>query len=304
VDVTGNITGNGDLILPDITISGNEITTTTLNTDLDLRANGTGDVIFEQLRVTNNNIQATATNADITLTPQGTGSVIVSSNQSVIIPVGTTAQRPASPVAGMIRYNTDLNRYEGYNASYSKWLQLSGVEDYDGNTKITAESSPGANDNIIRFYANGNLTATIDATKLYAEKITTDGIEINNNSISAINTNTDINLTTAGTGGVKIGNLKIQNNTITNTSSGAVTEFAETGTGYVKISGTTGVVIPVGDNTTRPGVPVLGMMRFNTLYSIVEVWDGADWINVAGTSSGINITQATELGIVSALLYG
>ena len=304
VYVTGNITGNGDLILPDITISGNEITTTTLNTDLDLRANGTGDVIFEQLRVTNNNIQATATNADITLTPQGTGSVIVSSNQSVIIPVGTTDQRPASPVAGMIRYNTELNRYEGYNASYSKWLQLSGVEDYDGNTKITAELTPGANDNIIRFYANGNLTATIDATKLYAEKITTDGIEINNNSISAINTNTDINLTTAGTGGVKIGNLRIRNNTITNTSSGAVTEFAETGTGYVKIAGTTGVVIPVGDNTTRPLTPVLGMMRFNTFYAIIEVWDGSNWINVAGTASGINITQATELGIVSALLYG
>ena len=304
VDVTGNITGTGDLILPDITITGNQITTTTLNTDLDLRANGTGDIIFEELKVTNNNIQATVTNANITLTPQGTGSVVVSSNQSVIIPVGTSQQRPATPVAGMIRYNTDLNRYEGYNASYNKWLQLSGVEDFDGNTKITAELTPGANDNIIRFYADGNLTATIDATKLYAEKITTDGIEINNNSITAINTNSDINLTTSGTGGVKIGNLRIRNNTITNISAGAVTEFAETGTGYVKIAGTTGVVIPVGDNTTRPLTPVLGMMRFNTLYSIVEVWDGADWINVAGTSSGINITQATELGIVSALLYG
>jgi hypothetical protein len=31
------------------------------------------------------------------------------------IPVGTTAQRAASPVNGMIRYNTDLNQYEGYS---------------------------------------------------------------------------------------------------------------------------------------------------------------------------------------------
>lgn len=30
------------------------------------------------------------------------------------IPVGTTAQRPASPVNGMIRYNTNINILEGY----------------------------------------------------------------------------------------------------------------------------------------------------------------------------------------------
>ena len=31
------------------------------------------------------------------------------------IPSGTTAQRAASPVNGMIRYNTDINKYEGYS---------------------------------------------------------------------------------------------------------------------------------------------------------------------------------------------
>jgi hypothetical protein len=36
------------------------------------------------------------------------------------IPSGTTAQRSASPVNGMIRFNTDLNQYEGYrNGSWS-----------------------------------------------------------------------------------------------------------------------------------------------------------------------------------------
>jgi hypothetical protein len=93
-------------------------------------------------------------------------------------------------------------------------------------------------------------------------------------------------------------------NTITNTASNAVTEFVETGTGYVKIGGVRGVVIPVGDQTNRPLAPPVGMMRFNTAYSIIEIWNGADWISIAGTSAGISITQATELGIVSALLFG
>jgi hypothetical protein len=36
------------------------------------------------------------------------------------IPSGTTAQRPASPTTGMIRFNTDLNSLEHYNGTY--WI--------------------------------------------------------------------------------------------------------------------------------------------------------------------------------------
>jgi len=46
------------------------------------------------------------------------------------------------------------------------------------------------------------------------------------------------------------------------------------------------------------------MARFNTFYSIIEIWDGSNWINIAGTTTGISLAQATELGIVSALLFG
>ena len=39
------------------------------------------------------------------------------------VDVGTTAERPASPTTGFIRYNTTENRFEGYNGS--AWLNLS-----------------------------------------------------------------------------------------------------------------------------------------------------------------------------------
>ena len=35
------------------------------------------------------------------------------------------------------RYNNELNVFEGYNGT--NWLVLNGVQDLDGNTKITAE---------------------------------------------------------------------------------------------------------------------------------------------------------------------
>jgi len=37
-------------------------------------------------------------------------------------PVGTTAQRPASPVAGMVRFNTSLGYLECFNGSI--WIKV------------------------------------------------------------------------------------------------------------------------------------------------------------------------------------
>jgi hypothetical protein len=146
-------------------------------------------------------------------------------------------------------------------------------------------------------HRNSNFNFQTSAT--YVPQIT-----IYNNEITTVATDTDINLTTAGAGSVKIGNLKIRNNTITNSVSGAVTEFTATGAGYVKITGTNGVVIPSGDLSNLPTVPALGMVRFNTFYGYVEVFNGATWVNSAGATSGVTLAQAQDIGIVSALLFG
>ena len=58
---------------------------------------------------------------------------------SLIIPVGTTDERPSSGANGMIRYNSTLNQYEGYGSSV--WSGLGGVIDIDQDTKILAEQS-------------------------------------------------------------------------------------------------------------------------------------------------------------------
>lgn len=41
--------------------------------------------------------------------------VTFSSTGAVTVPRGTFAQRPAVPTNGMVRYNTDTARFEGYN---------------------------------------------------------------------------------------------------------------------------------------------------------------------------------------------
>ena len=302
VQVTGNVEVTGSLQLPLIDITDNTISTRQTGTDLHLTANGTGKILVEDLAIEGNQIKSTVTNANITLKPIGSGIVYIDSDQSLLIPVGDNSQRPATPVNGMIRYNNQLGRYEGYNSGL--WLTMSGVADSDGNTYITAELTPGANDNTLRFYADGSLMATIDSTKLYAERLKTSNLNIESNTISSISTNSDINLTPTGTGSVRVGNLSIKNNTITNIVSGAITEFTQTGTGYVKVAGTSGIVIPAGTDGTRPGITEAGMIRYNTEQQLVEVYNGSIWTGVSGVGGGINFTDATNIAIEYVLTYG
>jgi len=39
---------------------------------------------------------------------------------------GTSLQRPASPQTGMIRFNTDLNSFEGYDPVALTWAPIAG----------------------------------------------------------------------------------------------------------------------------------------------------------------------------------
>jgi hypothetical protein len=301
--VTGNVVVSGEFSVPNITISNNTITTNTGNLDLTLTANGSGSVVFQGIKVTNNNIQSVGTNSDLLLSPNGSGNVVINNTQSFVIPVGTVSERPSLASNGMIRYNSEYNQFEGYGTGY--WTRLGGVQSVDGNTYITPELTPGAGDNIIRFYANNVNSVYIDSTKLYTNNFQTSGISISNNTISTKVTDTDLNLTTAGSGGVVIGNLKFTSNSITNIVSGSVTTFNETGDGYVKISGTNGVVIPVG--STEPTVAELGMIRYNSSLQYVEMYTGGagtGWQNVAGSAAGVTQGDATDLSIVYAVLFG
>ena len=70
------------------------LTTTTGNTEFD-----------------GNNINNVVTNADMSFGTQGTGQYLFSSNTGVVLPTGTTAQRPTAQ-EGVIRFNTTTGKYE------------------------------------------------------------------------------------------------------------------------------------------------------------------------------------------------
>ena len=292
---TGTIT-SAQFSTGDIVIRDNFITTTNSNSNLELRAAGTGKIVVDDLTFDASTITSSA---DITLTPTN-GVVDINATGAVNLPSGTTAQRPTA-VAGQFRFNSQLVRFEGYDGS--NWIKLDGLQDLDGNTKITAELTPGANDNKIRFYINGSVVADIDASRFNTNRVTVDDIEIDGNRISSVTTNTDLNLIANGTGQVKFENLGVTDSTIKNNVAGAVTVFENTGNGYVKFDGSQGIVLPVGGNATRP-TGATGMIRFNTDDSRVELYDGTTWVSVAGASGGISFAQAEEIAIEKVLIFG
>lgn len=284
-----------------IQITGNTIQTTTVNSNLLLSAAGTGLVRFEQIDVQDNEIK-TNTNTDIILAPNGTGIVNINSTQSVKLPVGSTTDRPSPGVAGMMRFNSTLSRFEGFDGT--NWIRLDGLYDLDENTYVTAELTPGANDNTFRFVSDGVLIADLNATRFRAAQLDVDSININNNVISTTTTDTDLVVQTSGTGSVKLGNFAIRSNIITNTVSNSITNIIQNGTGYFKIAGTSGFVIPSGTSEQRPGLLEIGMMRFNTTDGRVEVWDGLVWQGAAGASVGVTSAEAADISILSVLMLG
>ena len=286
-------------LVGNISITGNQITTTNTDGNLELVANGTGHVALEGFVVQENQISTTT--GDMTLQPSGTGVVDIASTKSVVIPVGTENDRPSVPQTGMIRFNTTSGRFEGYNGTV--WVILDGVTDLDGNTRVTAELTPGANDDTIRFYSNGVVVADLNATRLNVSKVVVDDIELNGSSI----TNTaggNLSLQTAGSGNVVVENFTVNGSAITNTVTNAVTTLTSTGTGYVRIAGQGGFVVPSGIQSLRPTLPVTGMMRFDTQLGRMEVYDGTDWISVAGAATGVTRAEVEDLALQYAIALG
>jgi hypothetical protein len=315
VVITNDLTINGTLTVANISVSGtvqadtfstgniliddNYITTTVSNSNLELRANGSGSIVLEDFSFSSNVISTTG---DLIL-QSSTEYVQINSTGALKLPVGTTAERP-SAAAGQIRYNTDLTRFEGYNGT--NWIGIKGVEDLDGNTRVTAELTEGANDNIIRFDIAGSTIIDIDSTRLNAPRITVDDIQIDGNVISTVTTDTNLEFTANGTGSIVFDNFAVKGNTITNTVANSITLFDYTGEGYVKFNGTYGMVLPVGTSLNRP-IPAYtetGMMRFNTADARVEVFDGVAWVSVAGSSGSITSTDAQYLAIETVLYLG
>ena len=147
--------GRNTVVTGDLAVNGGDVTTTATTFNL-LDTNATTI-----------NFAGAATTIDI---GAATGTLTVNnaltnfnSVRAINLPVGTTDQRPTS-ATGQVRFNTDLDQFEGYDGI--AWNSLGGVRDVDGNTYIIPESAPGANENTLMFYTDGVMRMSLSTTDL------------------------------------------------------------------------------------------------------------------------------------------
>ena len=159
-------------------------------------------VIVDDLTIENNKISVGITNQDLELEPAGAGRVLVGGYTFMKVPTGSTAERGSNPITGGIRFNTQIQQFEGYQGT--AWSSLGGIKDIDGDTYITPEVGPGTNDNRYDVYAGGTLIAQWDF-----DDFTVNSTRFNNNNftfendvmkMTDINTDYRFEITPGGTG--------------------------------------------------------------------------------------------------------
>ena len=157
-------------------------------------------VISGDLRLLGNTISTDV--SDLVIQPNSGKRVDINCNTTLSVPVGGDADR-GSAIQGGIRFSTTSSQFEGYDGA--NWGSLGGVKDVDQNTYIIPETTPGANENILYFYNDGNNTAQLTTTALdfYAvdtiRSMTSDELEVTSSLITFDSAATTLDNTTATT---------------------------------------------------------------------------------------------------------
>lgn len=277
---------------PSLTISGNTISANGTNTNINFNTPGTGGIKLGNFKFYQNTITNTVADSVTQFTQPTYGF------SGYIAPAGTSATLVTGSITG-----TTLTFVSSSGATVQVGQLLSGgtvaagtyIVSGSGTTWTVSVSQSATCTTATSIILT--VTASSVGTLVAGVYITT-GATVNT-LITATSTENS-NLTGAGALGTYLVSISQ-----TVGSSGSPTPMTGTGSGYIKIPGSYGLVIPTGDGNNRPALAYTetGMVRFNTDQQFVEVYNGTAWISVAGASSGISITQASDiaLGIVISL---
>ena len=161
--MTGAITTNSTFDGRDVATDGAKLDGIEASADVTDTANVTaaGALMDSELtaiasvKALNQGVATTDSPAFTNLTLNGTGSVKV--------PAGTTAQRDGSPAAGMFRYNSSLEQFEGYT---SEWGSIGGG---GGTNTFTTDSFTGNGSTTA--YALSQVTSSEDNLLVFIEGV-------------------------------------------------------------------------------------------------------------------------------------
>ena len=223
----------------------------------------------DNLTLDGNTISSTDTNGNIILDPNGTGTINLNG------PVNFSG---ASTFTGL------LNANGGIAVDTNKFTVADGTGDtaIAGTLGVTGESTLASA--TISDLTNNRVVIAGTAGSLEDDaNFTFDGTTL---ALVA-------NYTQTGTGTVtgqwNVDNLRLDGNVLSTTNTNGNLTLTPNGTGYVQISGTNGLVIPVGSNAQQ-GPAVNGAIRLNSTSGQFEGYSNSNWSSLGGVRSVDGLT--------------
>ena len=209
---------------------------------------------------------------------------------SLILPSGNTAARP-TPAAGMFRFNTQTDSFEGYNGTSWEAIQFGIVDLASDVSGILPIANGGTNSNaalandLVMTSVGGAIVenANVSVTELERlDGITSDLVEVDG-------AQTITGLKTISRSGADQGLI------INQDGAGSALEVNQIGSGLaidvsgevevsgdLTMTGTGALKVPEGAEAQRPVTPATGMLRFNSDSDSFEGYNGIDWAAVGG----------------------
>ena len=171
---------------------------------------------------------------------------------AIALPSANTSFRPTGP-AGMLRFNSDESRFEGWDGV--QWSGLAGsVIDLDRNTYIIAETAAGDDNNQLDFYTDGVHRSRIDSdgTFKYGNGLTAFQIDFASGELTAsggITAASDLVLNPTGA-------VNVSNNSLTGLPD-PVNPTDAVNLRYLDNEFSSGLTIVDGANTYTDGIDLL-----------------------------------------------
>jgi hypothetical protein len=295
--VNSNTVTSDKFFVDELLLKDNYIASINSNSNIELYAAGTGGVFFETLKFTNSTVSTTTGNTNISIKPGPSSNLIINDTKSLQVPVGTGAQRLIG-ITGDLRYDSTDSFYSGWSSSR---VTFGGIFSAARTTRVT----PTPTTNTINFVTNniGSLDISINGLRVNGLG-SNNTLLFNSNTVSTLTLDTDINLTPNGTGQTVFDEIHIYQNEFINQNNATPLTLAVSGSGHVKFNSTTAIQIPSGGDIDRPANPETGDIRWNTDTNITEVFNGVDYVGVAGALTAATEAQIQELNEIYAILLG